>query len=117
MNQEIKQMWIDALLSGEYQQGKDVLHNLKDNTFCCLGVLCDIAVKNKKLSIVEESELYTYYGCDNEKTELELPVCVMEWAEISDSAGKYKEGNLSLAELNDRGRSFKYIVNVIKKYF
>ena len=32
--------WSDALRSGEYQQGKDFLH--EGNRFCCLGVLCDL---------------------------------------------------------------------------
>ena len=57
MNQEIKKMWIDALLSGEYQQGSGRLHsyiefddsmlNEKDrNSYCCLGVLCKLAIDN-----------------------------------------------------------------------
>ncbi len=40
MKPEIKEMWIQALESGEYQQGR-ALHPDQD-TFCCLGVLCDL---------------------------------------------------------------------------
>jgi hypothetical protein len=49
MNPEIKARWVAALRSGEYKQGKGNLrisdHRLSDDVFCCLGVLCDLAVK------------------------------------------------------------------------
>ena len=41
MNERIKQLWIHALRSGEYQQGKGGLRP-DDEGFCCLGVLCDL---------------------------------------------------------------------------
>lgn len=34
--------WIEALESGEYKQGKGVLHDDETNTYCCLGVLATI---------------------------------------------------------------------------
>ena len=46
MNKEIKKLWLEALRSGEYKQGQGQLHNIKEGTFCCLGVLCDIIDKN-----------------------------------------------------------------------
>lgn len=39
MNKEIKQKWINALVSGKYQQGKGKL--CRDNKYCCLGVLAE----------------------------------------------------------------------------
>lgn len=41
MKAEIKQQWLEALRSGQYQQGQKVLRNEK-NEMCCLGVLLDI---------------------------------------------------------------------------
>ena len=38
MNAEIKQRWVDALRSGEYEQTRGTLH--KGDSYCCLGVLC-----------------------------------------------------------------------------
>jgi hypothetical protein len=38
---EWKEKWIAALESGKYEQGRDRLRR-NDDTFCCLGVLCDI---------------------------------------------------------------------------
>lgn len=35
-----KDRWVAALRSGKYKQGFETLH--PDDTFCCLGVLCDL---------------------------------------------------------------------------
>lgn len=40
MNKEVKQKWVDALLSGRYEKGEGYL--LRDGKYCALGVLCDL---------------------------------------------------------------------------
>lgn len=45
MNPNIKEQWVAALRSGEYTQGQQTLRTRND-TFCCLGVLCDLAAKS-----------------------------------------------------------------------
>ena len=40
MDQDVKQRWIGALLSGRYRQGKGKLR--RGDEFCCLGVLLDV---------------------------------------------------------------------------
>jgi len=40
---KFKEKWLKALRSGGYEQGRTVLHSNKDNTYCCLGVACDIS--------------------------------------------------------------------------
>jgi hypothetical protein len=49
MDKELKTKWVKALRSGRYKQGRTQLHNPKNNTYCCLGVLADVAgyVPNK----------------------------------------------------------------------
>lgn len=46
MNPEVKSKWVAALRSGQYKQGQGRLRSPQDG-FCCLGVLCDLAVKEK----------------------------------------------------------------------
>lgn len=50
MNQEWKAKWIEALRSGKYKQGKYCLAQVDNNdqkqSYCCLGVLCEISGKN-----------------------------------------------------------------------
>lgn len=41
MTPELKQRWVDALRSGDYQQGQSYLAN--NGSYCCLGVLCEVA--------------------------------------------------------------------------
>lgn len=41
MNPEVKAKWIEALRSGNYQQGRKHLRSL-DDKFCCLGVIEDV---------------------------------------------------------------------------
>ena len=40
MTPEFKAAWVAALRSGKYQQGRGALR--KGDTFCCLGVACDL---------------------------------------------------------------------------
>lgn len=44
MDAKLKDLWLKALRSGEYEQGKD---SLKDETggYCCLGLLCHLAAE------------------------------------------------------------------------
>lgn len=52
MNPDIKALWLEALRSGLYRQGRGRLRRSRNNTFCCLGVLCDVIApkdwKNEK---------------------------------------------------------------------
>lgn len=43
MKEEIKTLWVNALRSGKYKQGKHKLRG--DDSFCCFGVLCDVGLK------------------------------------------------------------------------
>ncbi len=46
MDPEAKRAWVEALRSGEYKQGCDVLALVSRDgraAFCCMGVLCDVA--------------------------------------------------------------------------
>ncbi len=45
MNRELKKRWVEALRSGQYKQGQKQLRPDAD-TFCCLGVLCDLLDAN-----------------------------------------------------------------------
>lgn len=126
MNQEIKAQWVAALRSGEYEQGQLSLRN--GNKYCCLGVLCDIAVKPLRLDVrkadcglgdCESHRTYRYDGA-----EAFLPKSVMDWAGIGDPKGFLPEpmlydGDLlsSLFSLNDSGMPFSEIADIIEEKF
>ena len=105
MNNEVKARWIQALKSGNFQQGKNSLHY--ENKFCCLGVLCELAVENN-VSSYERSvdSSYTYY--DGGST---TPAArVLNWAELESITVE------TLIRMNDSyENSFETIANYIEE--
>jgi hypothetical protein len=54
-NQQVMKAWVKALRSGEYKQTTGALRRSSSTEtmpegYCCLGVLCDIAIKQPELS-------------------------------------------------------------------
>lgn len=46
---EFIENWISALKSGDYKQGNQVLYNSENDTYCCLGVGCELLDVNHEL--------------------------------------------------------------------
>lgn len=129
MKAEVKELWVNALLSGEYVQATGKLHSIEmgQTGFCCLGVLCDLAVQQRiiKPPKVSDTQYDTvmFYG-HQEAHEL-LPYEVMEWAEIDSDNGTFEaiwadmtcKTVASLVDLNDGGKTFIELAEYIKEYF
>lgn len=114
MKQEVKKKWIKALRSGEYKQTRE---RLKDNKgYCCLGVLCDLFVKeNPKFSWVENKP-GEFYLADSGYylSGVQLPRVVQDWAGLESSNPSVKGTNLIFA--NDKTEfSFKSISELIEE--
>lgn len=110
MNKEVKKLWIAALRSGKYDQGK---HSLKKkDDFCCLGVLCDISEVNCWSKITKDG-LFAY---DNDTAV--LPKSVIDWAGLEDRVPsvEYCGKQYNLVELNDEaGLTFEEIADIIER--
>jgi hypothetical protein len=118
MDPNIKQQWVAALRSGEYKQGMGAL-NL-GGKMCCLGVLCDLAVKaGAEVSVMTEPDEVGYTTYDSRGAG--LPYSVQHWAgvgsadpgvvsAVDDDGDEYE---YSLADLNDDGVSFDQIADLI----
>lgn len=104
MNESVKKKWIKALNSGKYAQGKGRLR--QEDNFCCLGVLCDLYDEKgwKKWS-----DGYSYRG-----DSAVLPSAVSDWAGLINDNPNIGRGSLS--NLNDSGKTFKEIANLIEEY-
>jgi hypothetical protein len=81
MNPEIRAQWAAALRSGKYQQGHAALR--KDDELCCLGVLCDLAVKAGVASAAMPGEPGYPWAYDGYIDY--LPDSVKEWAGLRES--------------------------------
>lgn len=122
MNQQIKEQWVAALRSGEYQQTRTVLHDSEG--FCCLGVLADLYLKEvgKKWDVIAE-DCFTFPMFNEEV----LPNEVMDWADLSwdnpevtverfsPIAGQNVSCNVPLSDLNDTDHNFKMIAALIEE--
>ena len=42
MDAQLKAKWVEALRSGEYEQAREMLHDVANGGYCCLGVLCKV---------------------------------------------------------------------------
>ena len=111
MNPQIKQKWVSALRSGEYQQTQRRLHD--ENGFCCLGVLCDLYIKENQLEWEPSSYCNNAYMFQDMATV--LPLSVMEWVGVEEVNPYVNGGPFTLAELNDNGTTFNEIANLIEK--
>ena len=107
MNQDVKSLWVDALRSGEFTQGKGALRT-KDNKYCCLGVLCELYLRQTNDDVSwKYDDVFLGYGLYGEKAV--LPNKVIKWSGIVNYNGKIIDNNVetNLVSLNDKGCSFK----------
>jgi hypothetical protein len=109
MNPQIKQKWVDALRSGDYQQGQCYLRT--NSGFCCLGVLCDLYGKENNVEW-QHNEVVGYFY---ENHSFSLPSSVLEWAGLEYCNPRVDDETNSLAGLNDKGSTFIEIANLIEE--
>lgn len=142
MRQDVKEKWVAALRSGEYEQTKGYLGRTvtkDDGTqvmgYCCLGVLCQVAVAEGVIEAPYEAEeghcvTLVYAGYE----EVELPYMVRDWAgldrvdpevrtpegagDLTSFMGTGQPNRTTLASLNDAdGFTFAQIADVIEEQF
>ena len=129
MKKEVADIWVKALTSKKYKQGKEFLcrvENNGDKSFCCLGVLTDLyqqdraKKKKKKLSVDFDKDIGQSVIAFDGVSELLSP-SVMQWAGMKHSDGTHcdeHEDCYNLAEMNDLDcLSFIKIANHIKKHY
>lgn len=122
MHKEIAEKLVTALRSGDYIQGTDALRTA-DDKFCCLGVLCEIAMKEGVIpEWTDETVLGKIIYSAAGQTGI-LPLPVKEWAGMKSNNGSYKTGadsdeaDACLSYDNDNGSTFSEIADFIEKRY
>lgn len=110
---EFKTKWVEALRSGEYDQGNGFLH--KKGRFCCLGVACVIMDYTK--TDLDHAHVILK-GEENLRRDFrKIPKAIKGHGHgNSESVGGYNPVVEFLVHLNDNGRSFEEIADWIEKY-
>ena len=130
---EKKEAWLNALRSGDYKKGTNLLAQTGENKaefhYCCLGVLCEVEkiefrikeVSNEK-NIKEYSyQSKAYYPFAGETAKILGGNGFFRGFEILvtvDSDGTRVEKYLrSLTGVNDNTKTFEEVIEIIEKYF
>jgi hypothetical protein len=137
MNRDVQVAWEAALRSGSYAQGRNALCVLRTTDdlpplFCCLGVLCELAadadvVVRVERPGVDDLRRYRAPNASDEPGSVYynyLPPAVQTWAGLAshDPRSTDGRGNLmfssreyepTFADLNDEGRSFADIADLV----
>lgn len=138
MNKDVADRWVAALRSGNYQQGRGALASRERDTskgelefgpdkYCCLGVLCEIALQERVPIETVESSPGNVIGPRSDQwmrsrsydvaTDF-LPPSVQSWAgmETNDGTPTNDVGEPSLSDLNDDDHySFSQIADFIEE--
>lgn len=112
MKADIKRRWVEALRSGEYEQGTGALRQLDEDGkvvgYCCLGVLCDVVKDDLGIDWqpngafdgqvgLPPTRVVDYAGLDDES-----PEYIVSFAHTSEA---YTTDHKPIAPLDERGYS------------
>lgn len=123
MNEEVKAKWVDRLINGGLPQGTGYLRT-EHGEYCCLGVLCEIAVEEGVIpEPIEHNTVHSgyvfKYGTPEDRDHMELPSAVQNWAGLTQADPIVRVGGDpntdSLAMINDSGATFEEIADIIEE--
>ena len=106
---EARSEWVKALRSGKYRQGTHVLRSQVDETYCCLGVACDLYadLEDNQMAKWEDDTPHSWEFLGHSCT---LPSQVGRWLGIN-TGSRFPQ---DLSAMNDRGKTFEEIAGHIE---
>jgi hypothetical protein len=104
MNPELQARWVAALRSGSYKQGRGSLWRSDSNTYCCLGVLCDISGMGEWVSPNSGAMMGYQFGNELSQFSLVHPILDavdLNFVEVNELISLNDAGGLSFNEIAD----------------
>lgn len=128
MDAKVKAEWIQALRSGNYSQGPGRLVRRDEGSgkesYCCLGVLCEISPVVKKVYLANTSVAFESVENAWDLEGCSVPEAASHWSGLPGGTGgalpfTTRLGDVvSLPALNDfYGLNFDQIVDIIDNFF
>lgn len=124
MDPDVRRRWVAALRSGDYDQAAGKLTHLDADgapRYCCLGVLCALAVEAGVVASRDTLGYWRGYGVERaggESFSLNyLPVEVVLWADLPSADPVVRTGGVPerLSTLNDAGTPFDRVARLIEE--
>ena len=110
---EIKVQWVKALRSGKYEQGEGILRSKADNTYCCLGVLCDLRIQAGVGEWLADSGYMSFYGFKAENN-VNIYIGLLP-SQVYKDTSLDEEAAEVLINMNDKGEPFEVIADWIEE--
>lgn len=104
--------WVKALRSGKYKQ--DIGQLRSEKGYCCLGVACEVSIKNRVILNVSQTKDNTYLYDGDEGV---LPESVSQWLGVDRDPvlTNGKRLHVSCSTLNDhRRKTFNEIADWVE---
>ena len=133
LDPKVKQLWLEALRSGKYEQTRECLRD--QHGYCCLGVLQDLYIQHTSyadwIEIVDGEphdigyDEFPEVGC-NQWAFPSLLQTNFTWTlrntvsnlyTFSKDPNSERLGRGSLPAMNDNGSSFSEIADIIEEHF
>ncbi len=135
---ENAQRWVEALRSGDYQQGQYLLRQPvagDADVYCCLGVACELYIEAGGTDLARElgpvdawargrqTKLVYVYKSERDPVAgrtATLPTVVVQWLGLRHASGGWdvwggEPGSHGLTGMNDGGASFDQIADRIEQ--
>lgn len=121
MKEDIKNEWLTELRSGDWLQGVAALKRFDESSgetrHCCLGILCEIAVRHGIASEEEANDgmsMFKTHELSDENYEF-LPRGIWDWAGLDAADPWIGSVQKRLSLLNDAGFGFPAIATFIEE--
>jgi hypothetical protein len=112
MDKKTKELWLEELRCGRRKQTQGKLRSYESDSFCCLGVLCEVLEYDK-------DGFDGYYHPEGYPLNGEGAADMFRYGESDEyiSVGDLSEQDRSeLIEMNDKGVSFPEIADWIERF-
>lgn len=129
LSKEIAKIWLEALRSGDYVQGQDVLAYIPQGDticqYCCLGVLAKQLISEETpLTKLEKDGYFTDLTLENFRQNIDIKEVrefLLKKVESEDILSSYKPNVLSMESLfirfnDDLGMTFHQIADFIEEF-